>query len=275
MALQQAQLGYMPTLSTPSGGGRYVKPRSPWEDLAVAIASQVAAQGVSNVMQGDYTSEAQAEGLPIDATMEETPWWKKAVVGPQTSRGQVDALRGQKNQANIAAMGEAGADRRLGETHTFQAGEGVKNRQAAVDLRDLDHAFQGGENEKNRGHQVTLQNSSQTFQGGQNALDRGVRLSEGAANRDASMAELDKRIAAEEKALGRRLTAEEQHALTQSIIGQLGKISMSANPLTAALINNDPKMQAQGVRVPSAEEQAAMFMELIRKQGFAPSVPVQ
>lgn len=133
MALPVANLGYMPNMSTPSGGGHY-QVDNPWQQLAIQALAQVVSKGVGNAMSPEFTSQAQHEGLPVDPAATDAPWWKKALTGPTTSREDIERLRTNQNTQNIAVQGEKGATKRSEEQIAATKSEGAATRGLQRDL---------------------------------------------------------------------------------------------------------------------------------------------
>lgn len=112
MALPVANLGYMPNMNAPSGGGTRTVGPNAWEQLAMQVAAGMLTKGVDNAMSKDYTKQAQQEGLAVDPKAEQASFLKKILQGPTTDQKQLGQLRGEKSAADAVKTREAGDDRR-------------------------------------------------------------------------------------------------------------------------------------------------------------------
>lgn len=266
MALPVAQLGSMPSLNTPSGGGHY-EVRNPWEDLAMQVLAGAVTQGVGNLMSRDYTQQAQQEGLPIDATAEAAPWWKKALMGPTTDSKQFGQLRGEQAQTQRAALSESSADKRSAAQLAATREEGEATRRNQRELQGAAHVAEAARQFAGFGHERGLQNERLNFGTASQQAGFAHDLAMQEARNTAAMQELDKRIAAEEAQLGRRLTANEKEAVMQAVIGQVGRITTSANPAGDQMMNQ--MFQEQGLPpVPTTDMKIDTLMEQLRRLGY-------
>lgn len=154
MALPIAQLGYMPNLSTPSGGGNYQK-RNAWQDLAMTILAGVAENGLKNTFAGDNTTTAQTEGLLQDPKAKDAGFLEKFLKGPTTSDAQLAQLRQQKTQSDIYNAGQTGENVR-------QTAQLTSNEAVAKAVRDLQEVMQ---------HRQLTSEEARALAGNTNAAD--------------------------------------------------------------------------------------------------------
>lgn len=138
MALPIAQLGYMPNLSTPSGGGNYQK-RNAWQDLAMTILAGVAENGLKNTFAGDNTTTAQTEGLLQDPKAKDAGFLEKFLKGPTTSDAQLAQLRQQRSTGDIAAGAQYGETSRTKKqiASTDANSQALRNLQEVMQSRQL------------------------------------------------------------------------------------------------------------------------------------------
>lgn len=254
MSLPIANLGYMPNMSTPSGGGHYVKP-NPWQDLALSVLSSVAQQGVKNELSPDYTEQAQREGLQVDPNAAKATFIQRFLQGPTTSQDQLGQLRQQSNQQQLEGTRQVGETKRSKDTQAFTAGENTKNRATTV-----------SEGDKNRAHATLMQgtelNAANTRQGAGFLHDEGMAN----INNASAFERLNAEITAQERQLGRKLTAEEQNVVTRGFIDNVGNIVTKQNPM-APLLNDT--LHKQGLpSMPTTDEQINAYAAALKKMGF-------
>lgn len=137
MALPIANLGYMPNMNAPSGGGTRVVGPSAWEQLAMQVAAGVLTQGVGNAMSKDYTQQAQAEGLAVDPKAEQATFLKKLLQGPTTDQKQLSQLRGEKATADQVKIRETGDDSRAKLAKQTQYDIALANQANAKDIAGM------------------------------------------------------------------------------------------------------------------------------------------
>jgi hypothetical protein len=205
MALPVAQLGYMPNLGSPGRGPTTVID-DPWQQLAMQVLGAVVQKGVGNAFEQDYTKQAQNEGLAIDPTAKAAAWYKKPFTGARTDEEQLAKLRGEKQATNRSNAALATSRQEGKADRAARASEGKANRENATGIAQMDNLT--------RGNIASAQ------------LTAGAAGDE--ANRTAAMERLNMTIAAEERALGRKLTSEENQAVIRSFIDQAGKITANA-----------------------------------------------
>ena len=250
MALPVANLGYMPNMSTPSGGGHYVKP-DPWKDLALAALSSVVQSGIKNEFSPDYTEQAQAEGLAVDPEAKKAGFIQKFLQGPTTSESQLGQLRGQSSQQQLEGT------RQYGESSRQRSGQ----------------KFTGGENEKNRGQQEKLQGRELSSAEARTQAEIASRREGQTASDTAAMDRLNLEIAARERELGRKLTADEKNTVTRAFIDNVGNIVTKGNNPMAPMINET--LTSKGMApLPTTDQQIQQLADQLKKLGFS-VVPTQ
>lgn len=243
MALPIANLGYMPNISTPSGGGHYVKP-NPWLDLVTAALGQVVQSGVKNEFSTDYTDQAQKEGLAVDPEAKKAGFIQKFLGGPTTSEAQLGQLRSQQSSQQLEGTRQVGETARTKATlgTTKEEGKATRETQQVLQNRQL---------------------SSQEAQGGaQRANEQLIN-----ANTEAgAMQRLQAEISSQERQLGRKLTAEEQQTVTRGFLDNVGQIVSKQNPM-APMINES--MKSKGLpSLPTTDEQVSAYADALKKLGF-------
>lgn len=155
MALQQAQLGQLPSVNIPSARSNYgVTKLHPWQDFGMAVAEKIAPMLIGNSLSRDYADTANANdpaamtneqivdpdtgkmidsGTPAPQTNPgNAPWWSKIVSGPQMNEkqyGELQTQRGENSrqanslntQKDLAALSEKGATSRSHESNVTSA----------------------------------------------------------------------------------------------------------------------------------------------------------
>lgn len=237
MALPVANLGYMPGMNPPSSGGRYQQ-RNVWQDLAAQALGAVIAKGIDNSMSRDYTSQAQAEGLPVQGEPE--PWWKKVVMGPRTDEKQLGAMRGESSATTRQVLSDKAAGKR---------GDAVQKGE--TERTNL--------NNKGAGERQSAALTAAATEGG---LDRENQRTLQFMRSSAESNMLDKRIAAEEAMLGRKLTTEERVSMMQHVLRNAGSF-VQDNAFRKAML--PPDMAA---KVPSVEDQTTQYLQMLARMGY-------
>lgn len=143
MALQVAQLGYMPNLNAPSMHNRQVI-EDPWKKLAMQVLAGVVSKGVDNSLQQDYTQQAVDQGLMPPDTKQQS-WWKQIVQGPQTPERQYEQLGQQQHSTDLAKAGDTATNARLDKEIAARASEGAANRGMTQQQIDLQRARDNNE----------------------------------------------------------------------------------------------------------------------------------
>lgn len=173
MALPIAQLGYLPQLpNAPHVPTTFVK--NPWQELAQAVITAAAQQGVQNLMQRDYATQATSEspekvtagpfmspetGQAVQGSQPKTlgpenaGFWSKLVGGPQMgekSYAQQSAQRmaaGENRADRAVKVSESAKDRAareeaqkremLQQAAQFQTTAGQADRRIGLDEKQL------------------------------------------------------------------------------------------------------------------------------------------
>lgn len=244
MALPVAQLGYMPNINTPSGGGHYTKP-NPWRDLAIQAIADAASSGVKNEMSPDYTQQAQAEGLPVDPNAQKASFIQQFLHGPTTSQAQLEQLRGNASTQQVASMQEAAALNRQKNAQGFTADQNSRDRTSRENL------------------QTSAQSANWQLQKDQQ--DAAAQLAAGGwANQNQIV---DKTIASEEARQGRALNQQEKDTITRGILDNVGQITQRApenNPMYGMLKATMPP----GTTMPTSADQVQRYMSLLQSLGI-------
>jgi len=205
MPLPVAQLGHMPNLSSPGRGPTTVI-EDPWRQLAIQVLGSVVQKGISNAFEQDFTTQAQREGLPVDPTAKNNSVLKRIFTGARTDEEQLNRLRGEAAQTTRTKLSESGANKRSDAQITAGREEGIANR-----------GFQRDENLRR-----SVDESNRLLA----TLTNNTAINE--ADNTARLELVDRQIAAEERALGRKLTGEEQQVVIRSFIDQAGKMTAAA-----------------------------------------------